>query len=383
MALPYGYSPRQHFDCSTGEYRVRAGPTPTPLWSLGAGADDLMLSPRQFPSVTKVEDEDEKHITPRRVMANLESFSLMIKHGARMGDALKALFTGKRMTEVQAAICIQAFWRRHRCLASHSARLAAARVIQRAYHRAMRRRESKAATLLQRVRRGGVSRAEARRLRAARAIQNAFRQRLARRQLAHLRAQKRGLKRSFSWGRRAAARPPADVGAASRAQLSRRVASFTLGRRLQRSASFDRAVVSARVPPRPSADAAEGTDTRQANTMAARRLELVCYASARGLGLELDMTNTVTKILPGSAAEAQGLVQIQDTVIAVDGQPLRGKLLKHALVPGRSKYTLRVQRVCHFPAEDKSVRQSSWSMNLANSSRCHRFRRSSSFGRHH
>ena len=65
---------------------------------------------------------------------------------------------------------------------------------------------------------------------------------------------------------------------------------------------------------------------------------------ASGLGVELDAKNKVVGLITGGQAEADGLVKINDAVVAVDGVVLGAKRLPEVLAPGRPLYELRVRR---------------------------------------
>ena len=65
---------------------------------------------------------------------------------------------------------------------------------------------------------------------------------------------------------------------------------------------------------------------------------------ASGLGVELDVKNKVVGLITGGQAEADGLVKINDAVVAVDGVVLGAKRLPEVLAPGRPLYELRVRR---------------------------------------
>ena len=98
---------------------------------------------------------------------------------------------------------------------------------------------------------------------------------------------------------------------------------------------------------------------------AAPRTEVfVLRAGVNGLGLELDATNSVQRIT--GAAEAQGLLRLQDTIVAVDGAPLHGRLLSHVMERGKSQYTVEVRRFSAVTTLEEMPRK---------------VRRSSSFGR--
>ena len=54
---------------------------------------------------------------------------------------------------------------------------------------------------------------------------------------------------------------------------------------------------------------------------------------ASGLGVELDVKNKVVGLITGGQAEADGLVKINDAVVAVDGVVLGAKRLPEVLAP--------------------------------------------------
>jgi len=64
----------------------------------------------------------------------------------------------------------------------------------------------------------------------------------------------------------------------------------------------------------------------------------------RGLGIDLDQENNITRIVSGSPAEQQGLL-VGDMVCAVDGTTLAGRHVTQVLDFTKDEYDLRVQRV--------------------------------------
>ena len=58
---------------------------------------------------------------------------------------------------------------------------------------------------------------------------------------------------------------------------------------------------------------------------------------ASGLGVELDVKNKVVGLITGGQAEVDGLVKINDAVVAVDGVVLGAKRLPEVLAPGRPR----------------------------------------------
>ena len=65
-----------------------------------------------------------------------------------------------------------------------------------------------------------------------------------------------------------------------------------------------------------------------------------------GLGLQLDATNRVTMITPGSQAARDGKLRVDDLILAIDGERLGRKPLAHAVanLKGKSQFSLTVSR---------------------------------------
>ena len=59
------------------------------------------------------EDDESLMSSPRRVKESFNAFDNMRKAGAGWGNALIAMFQGKKMTDDQAALCIESHWRRY------------------------------------------------------------------------------------------------------------------------------------------------------------------------------------------------------------------------------------------------------------------------------
>lgn len=72
----------------------------------------LSFTRRATRQAPKAEEVEEPALTPRKVMKQLDAFSDMRKGGAGWGDALFSMLRGKRMTEQQAALYVQATYRR-------------------------------------------------------------------------------------------------------------------------------------------------------------------------------------------------------------------------------------------------------------------------------
>lgn len=89
-----------------------------------------------------------------------------------------------------------------------------------------------------------------------------------------------------------------------------------------------------------------GSDAAPPAPRATKRT-MVVERGSRGLGLELDATNTITRIQPGGRAEQQGVLLVQDTILSCDGKSLAGMLLQDALAlltSHPSAYVMEVRR---------------------------------------
>ena len=83
-------------------------------------------------------------------------------------------------------------------------------------------------------------------------------------------------------------------------------------------------------------------------------LEVAVRRGKTGLGIDVSETNTIVRLLPGGAAEADALLQqaamkqqclkAGDVVLAVDGVALGGKWLVEVMTPDATTYTFRVLR---------------------------------------
>jgi C-terminal processing protease CtpA/Prc len=78
--------------------------------------------------------------------------------------------------------------------------------------------------------------------------------------------------------------------------------------------------------------------------VSATRRTFVLERGPQGLGLELDSTNTIITVKPGGRAEQQGLVQLDDVILSVDGKSCTGKLMQEVMVPGRPVYVVEILR---------------------------------------
>lgn len=80
--------------------------------------DDSVSTPR-IPIIQRVEsgkENDDGLLSPRRFTEQVGAFEQMCAAGAGWGSALMAAVQGHKMTEEQAAICLQSHWRRHEAM---------------------------------------------------------------------------------------------------------------------------------------------------------------------------------------------------------------------------------------------------------------------------
>ena len=137
------------------------------------------------------ENFDDGLLSPRRLAQGLNAFGAMRNAGANWGAALVHAIQGHKMTEEQAALCIQSHWRKHEAVVDNVARVLAAEFIQRfvrerAYKRDQRLQaemlaamiqqesyevayEARAATKINMTWRGHLARMHVKKLREARA----------------------------------------------------------------------------------------------------------------------------------------------------------------------------------------------------------------------
>jgi len=71
---------------------------------------------------------------------------------------------------------------------------------------------------------------------------------------------------------------------------------------------------------------------------------VVARVGPAGMGIVLDEANRVAKLVPGGQAESDGVLQIGDVLLSVDGEPLRRRPLARVLPPGRAQYTFTLRR---------------------------------------
>ena len=79
-------------------------------------------------------------------------------------------------------------------------------------------------------------------------------------------------------------------------------------------------------------------------SLSCTRRTFVLERGPQGLGLELDATNTVVTIKLGGRAEHQGLLQLGDTILTIDGRSCAHALMQDVMVHGRSVYVVEVSR---------------------------------------
>lgn len=104
--------------------------------------------------------------------------------------------------------------------------------------------------------------------------------------------------------------------------------------------SFDR--FSRGAARKPGGEGIPHTDTSEASK---QLLFILLYRGQNGLGLELDATNTVVKMVPGGAAEVQGYFKEGDTIASVDGWSLRGRMLQDVMDRSKKSYSFDVWRL--------------------------------------
>mmetsp|Transcript_4176 Transcript_4176/g.9039 ORF Transcript_4176/g.9039 Transcript_4176/m.9039 type:complete len:1309 (+) Transcript_4176:110-4036(+) len=74
-----------------------------------------------------------------------------------------------------------------------------------------------------------------------------------------------------------------------------------------------------------------------------------------GLGIGLTLDNIIVEVEPGGSVHAQGELQYGDQIVAVDGKPLGGKMLKDVIIP-KKKHELIV-RYSRMSSQVKSPRR--------------------------
>jgi len=307
------------------------------------------------PRVPAISSNKENYVedgllSPRRMVEQVNAFSSMCDAGADWGAAFVHALQGHKMTEEQAALCLQAHWRRHETVVNRIAQGLAAEHIQRHFLARAQWRYDTAQAVAQAALRGDMEREQNRVLYnegcAATKINMAWRGHLARLLVREMRSKKnRGtlatVRRSLSFSKKARARSgsvsgetlpasPAIAGDPSKP-------SESVAKRVRRSLSFDRkgsgGGSSSSAGSKPSAEAISCT-----------KRQFVLDRGPNGLGLELDKTNTVVAIKEGGMAERQGLMCVGDTVLTIDGASLSGKLMQDVMKLGRPVYVVEVSR---------------------------------------
>eukprot|EP00316_Scyphosphaera_apsteinii_P002064 CAMPEP_0119348298 /NCGR_PEP_ID=MMETSP1333-20130426/108972_1 /TAXON_ID=418940 /ORGANISM="Scyphosphaera apsteinii, Strain RCC1455" /LENGTH=296 /DNA_ID=CAMNT_0007360877 /DNA_START=154 /DNA_END=1041 /DNA_ORIENTATION=- len=293
--------------------------------------------------------------TPRKVMEQFTAFENMRKHGANWGDALMSMFQGKKMTQEQAALCVQANWRRFQAGMQYQRARGAAMSIQASYRghaqREVNHEKAAAAARLQARLRGNFTRDvtdyELVDFRCAALLQAAWRGRMARQFVNRLKFQNQSrLKRTFSWGRNkkpvrslrsagSSSRPIGKLAMGSPAEVPAK------GKPVKRASSFDRFSLRSSTKPKESASSSSQASSSSA-APSKQLLFILLSRGPHGLGLELDATNTIVNIVKGGAADVQGYFKIGDTIASVDGIPLRRRLLQDVMDANKSSYSFDV-----------------------------------------
>jgi hypothetical protein len=445
---------------------------------LGGRQKDNILSPNRphinkepirqpslsIPRIASDKENDEDDgllLSPRRVIKQVGAIGLMLSAGAGLADSVVHALQGHKMTEEQAAICLQAHWRRREAVVTTVERQLAAEQIQTAFLKFRERKqmaecEAAEEELL-------MLEEEIEELKAATLINNAWRAHLARAYVRKLRGEtkNKSLRRTLSFTSRrkkkpaAAATPAAaakqtpptnkkrallprppptelrtltidtrigflgitlanvpsaggvrvealhtqDLAAAAGLKVDDIIYSLndvevddhaaamdlineidgvdeitityqrpvmkptgstsaaetprSLVKRVKRSLSFDR-----KSSDRKSEFGNSGSVSAAARvpTSSCRRT-FVLERGPDGLGLELDATNTVVGIKAGSRAHQQGLMQVGDTVLSIDGRSCAGKLLVEVIQPGRAVYVVELSRPVHAPPGGEATQQ--------------------------
>ncbi|KOO32858.1 hypothetical protein Ctob_010579 [Chrysochromulina tobinii] len=297
------------------------------------------------------ENFDDGLLSPRRLAQGLNAFGAMRNAGANWGAALVHAIQGHKMTEEQAALCIQSHWRKHEAVVDNVARVLAAEFIQRfvrerAYKRDQKLQAEMLAAMIQQE-----SYEVAYEARAATKINMTWRGHLARmhvRKLREARAPKGfgGItKRSLSFGKSKRSKAHLAASPMMAPDFAPTVARATT----QRSG------VTSTAPPVPSEPPVENKQLR--DLMSALlgdpvNIEVAPAAAPTSggggssrtgsNGVGSNTTSSVKK--PGGRAEQQGLVRVEDVILSVDGRSCAGKLMQEVMVPGRSVYVVEISR---------------------------------------
>lgn len=307
------------------------------------------------------EEEEDGLISPRRIGEQIGAFSAMASAGADWGAALVSALQGHKMTEEQAAICLQSHWRRHEAVVSRIARGLAAEHIQAMWREQQGRREyeyderqrrmqlraqrnsvqHRASTRISSAYRGHLSRAFARELRKSKGSRGgavlrsfSFSSKKRSKKAPEVPKKELNLSTATPVASAAAGAPDDGYGTPSTPRGGGGAASAASGlaKRVRRSLSFDKK------------SQGGGGSSSQVVSLACTRRTFVLERGPNGLGLELDATNTVVTIKPGGRAERQGLLCLGDTVLSIDGKSCAGRLMQDIMVPGRTCYVVEVSR---------------------------------------
>jgi len=287
----------------------------------------------------------------------LDVFDNMRKNGAGFGEALFSMFKGHMMTEEQAAVCVQAYWRRYQTMVHLQYSRGAAITMQAAYrgHRVRGQMADAAAEEAARLEdlRGQyveqATEAELEEQAAVTVLQAAWRAHLARVFASKLRSQdKTRLKRSFSWkkGKTSGKSKTPSRQLPAAASGGRKDDDTAPKTRIKRALSFDR-VTRPWGNERVDKGAGKGkdADAPKPAQVSKQLLFILLHRGPTGLGLELDATNTIVNIVRGGAADRQGYFMVGDTIASVDGVPLRGRLLQEVMDRNKSSYSFDVWRL--------------------------------------
>ena len=309
-------------------------------------------------------------------------FLHMQAHGEDVVAAFLACIRGHRMTEDLAALCIQTYQRRAMSIANFQETRGAAITIQNAFFNSTIHRERVEAAshpVLRAVMRSDkddehtFEEWEHIKFQAAARLQAVWRRHLAAVLVERLRGKgksKSRLHRTFSWSNKSkrskkgsggggrgdgtVKKSAKDILAAAAAEE----ATPKLAKAVRRSMSFDRFTTNLRSKSKKEngevgSSAAQTTtpkkekkgEVKPTATPSKQLLFILLHRGPTGLGLELDATNTVVNMVPGGAAEVQGYFRSGDTIVSVDGVPLRGRLLQDVMDRGKNSYSFDVWRL--------------------------------------
>ena len=282
----------------------------------------------------------------------LDAFQHMQALGADFVSALTACLSGKRMTQDLAAQCISTYWKRYAAVVALQESRGATITLQAAVRRMLASNEYRYQMSLRRAAMVHES-SGAELFLAAQKLQAVWRGHLAHAYVAKLKYKKMSLvKRTFSWSNKSkrpekkAAGDVIEKKSAKEILAAAGVEDSPVKKPVKRSMSFDRFSNAVKAVTK-IASGGDGESKPDPPTPIVNKqlLFIVLHRGPKGLGLELDATNTVVNMVPGGAAEVQGYFQEGDTIASVDGMPLRGRLLQDVMDRSKNSYSFDVWRL--------------------------------------